>query len=717
MFLVPALLFAAAPSIIGNVIRPSTQDEASFPVTSPVNLGGIIFGTDAGVPYWSPGDGGTWKSFVASAGGTVTSVAVTTANGVSATVANATTTPNLTFTLGAITPSSVAASGTVTGSNLSGTNTGDQTITLTGDVTGSGTSSFAATIANDAVTYAKMQNVPTQTVVGRGASGTGDLTSLTLGAGLTLSAGGVLDSVSGGSGTVTSVSVVTANGVSGSVANATTTPAITLTLGAITPTSVAASGTVTGSNLSGTNTGNVTLATFGSTPANEGASISGQALTLQPADATHGGGISTATQTIAGAKTLNAGLRIPAGQVIRLDAVGAAHDFFYLAPDIVTDSNLCPTISGTDTLGSSTLHWLNTYTDTLSVGVSGTITDDGTSTTITHPAITPTVTTTAATALDCSSTSAGVILADATDANTSPSVAAMTFRESQALTAGDLAFQFQANTAANLCKLSNIGDWTCVGNIAASGTISGSNFSGSSSGTNTGNVTLTTFGSTPNANGASLSGQVLNLQPADGSNPGGVSTTTQTFAGAKTFSTPIALGSGGTNASLSATAGAVIFSTASAFSKTAAGTSGQCLQSAGTGTPTWGACQAATPASWSAYCPGFASVSCGTDTIFLGPSKHVKGAITGITCNHLIAGTAVGENVMTMQIVADPLGTPTELCSCTASCTTASRVPYQCACSGTFVSGTDYVLKIKSGSSCTTNPTDIYCNVEYLSTP
>lgn len=42
------------------------------------------------------------------------------------------------------------------------------------------------------------------------------------------------------SGTVTSVSVTTANGVSGSVATATTTPAITLTLGAITPSSVTA---------------------------------------------------------------------------------------------------------------------------------------------------------------------------------------------------------------------------------------------------------------------------------------------------------------------------------------------------------------------------------------------------------------------------------------------------------------------------------------------
>lgn len=57
------------------------------------------------------------------------------------------------------------------------------------------------------------------------------------------------------SGTVTTLSVVNANGISGSVANPTTTPAITLTLGAITPSSVNASGTVLGSNLSGTNTG------------------------------------------------------------------------------------------------------------------------------------------------------------------------------------------------------------------------------------------------------------------------------------------------------------------------------------------------------------------------------------------------------------------------------------------------------------------------------
>ena len=64
----------------------------------------------------------------------------------------------------------------------------------------------------------------------------------------------------GGIGTVTSVDVTTANGVSATGGPITTAGSFTFTLGAITPTSVAASGTVTGSNLSGTNTGNVTLA-------------------------------------------------------------------------------------------------------------------------------------------------------------------------------------------------------------------------------------------------------------------------------------------------------------------------------------------------------------------------------------------------------------------------------------------------------------------------
>lgn len=49
---------------------------------------------------------------------------------------------------------------------LTGTNSGDQTITLTGDVTGSGTGSFAAAIAPAAVTLAKMANLAANSIIG-----------------------------------------------------------------------------------------------------------------------------------------------------------------------------------------------------------------------------------------------------------------------------------------------------------------------------------------------------------------------------------------------------------------------------------------------------------------------------------------------------------------------------------------------------------------------
>ncbi len=188
--------------------------------------------------------------------GTVTSVSVVTANGVSGSVADPTTTPAITLSLGAITPTSVAASGaisagaTVTGSNLSGVNTGDQVIILggdrllaengdfvitessdyileTGDVTGQGEGRITTTITPQAVTYDKMQYVSgTSRLLGRHSAAAGLIEEITLGTGI---------SVSGGS----------------------------LSLGAIQPTSVAASGNVTGANLSGNNTGDQTITLTG----------------------------------------------------------------------------------------------------------------------------------------------------------------------------------------------------------------------------------------------------------------------------------------------------------------------------------------------------------------------------------------------------------------------------------------------------------------------
>lgn len=111
--------------------------------------------------------------------GTVTSVAASGSNGVTISGSPITTSGTLSIGLGAITPTSVAASGTITGSNLSGTNTGDQTITLTGNVTGSGTGSFVTTIASNAVSLGMMAQISTSTILGRITAGTGNVEVLT----------------------------------------------------------------------------------------------------------------------------------------------------------------------------------------------------------------------------------------------------------------------------------------------------------------------------------------------------------------------------------------------------------------------------------------------------------------------------------------------------------------------------------------------------------
>jgi hypothetical protein len=139
--------------------------------------------------------------------GTVTSTSVTTAAGVSGTVANPTTTPAITIVLGAITPTSVASTGTVTGTNISGTtsgtNTGDQAIVLSGDVSGSGSTGITTTIGANAVTYAKMQAISASSkLLGSSASGTA-VQEITLGSNLSM-AGSTLNAAVA-SGSVTSV--------------------------------------------------------------------------------------------------------------------------------------------------------------------------------------------------------------------------------------------------------------------------------------------------------------------------------------------------------------------------------------------------------------------------------------------------------------------------------------------------------------------------------
>lgn len=125
--------------------------------------------TDLGLTGTNSGDqtitltGGVTGSGTGSFAATV----ITNANltGVVTSTGNATAIAN-----GAIT-NAMLANGAV--ANLSGTNTGDQTITLTSDVTGTGTGSFATTIAANAVTLSKMATMATASILGRNTAGTG----------------------------------------------------------------------------------------------------------------------------------------------------------------------------------------------------------------------------------------------------------------------------------------------------------------------------------------------------------------------------------------------------------------------------------------------------------------------------------------------------------------------------------------------------------------
>lgn len=109
---------------------------------------------------------------------TVTNAISGSVTGNAGTVTGATFTTALTVNTGTVTlTGNVANTSVLTigagAVSVSGSNTGDQTITLTGDVTGSGTGSFAATIANSAVTLAKMANMATASFIGRNTAGTG----------------------------------------------------------------------------------------------------------------------------------------------------------------------------------------------------------------------------------------------------------------------------------------------------------------------------------------------------------------------------------------------------------------------------------------------------------------------------------------------------------------------------------------------------------------
>ncbi|MGY0039050.1 hypothetical protein [Pedobacter sp. NJ-S-72] len=138
-----------------------------------------------------------------------------TANGITGSVVSPNTTPAISLGLGNITPTSINTPGTIIGSNLAGTNTGDQTIVLSGDIGGSGSGTttnitttigtgkvtsahiadgtiVAADIANQTITATKLNNITVNGTTGQvlSSNGSGGFTWATPASG---GGGGVTD--------------------------------------------------------------------------------------------------------------------------------------------------------------------------------------------------------------------------------------------------------------------------------------------------------------------------------------------------------------------------------------------------------------------------------------------------------------------------------------------------------------------------------------------
>lgn len=268
-------------------------------------------------------------------------------------------------------------------------------------------------------------------------------------------------------------------------------------------------GTITASNFSGnssgTNTGDVTLAAVGAVANANAASLTGQVLNLQPFSATFPGVVSAS-----GGGTAN---------FLRADGTWQAPSGSGTVSSVaLADGSSIPiyTITGSPVTGAGTL------TFTLSTETANTIFSGPTTGAAAQPTFRSLVANDIPGTLNGTTFTGAAYTIDGSAASPSFSFTNANNTGLYKFSANSLGFSTNGLTAGHIDNAQN---WTLVGTVTASNL----------SGTNTGDVTLAVIGSTPNANAASLSGQVLNLQPASSSFGGVVTTGTQTFYGTKTI--------------------------------------------------------------------------------------------------------------------------------------------------------------------------------------
>lgn len=233
-------------NIPGYTWQAPVQTLAELPNSG--QTGDVRLVIDIGAAYWW--DGSTWQALTAGGGATNSFVIIQTNTGTYPVA----TSPTDTLTLTSADPSSYSFGGnsatdtvTLTIQTASGSQkgllssadwttfnskqaAGNYITALTGDVTASGPGSVAATIAANAVTNAKLATIPGNTIKGTNVGGVGQ--------------------------TVIDLTVAQVKGML---------------------------------SLAGTNSGDVTVGVVGGTPNANGMSISGQAITLQPANNTFPG--------------------------------------------------------------------------------------------------------------------------------------------------------------------------------------------------------------------------------------------------------------------------------------------------------------------------------------------------------------------------------------------------------------------------------------------
>jgi hypothetical protein len=129
-----------------------------------------------------------------------------------------------------------------------------------------------------------------------------------------------------------------------------------------------------------------------------------------------------------------------------------------------------------------------------------------------------------------------------------------------------------------------------------------------------------------------------------------------TAAGVPTWASQLSLGLGGTNSVLTAVAGAVAYSSATAIAFSAAGTAGQLLQSGGTGTPTWTSSPAVTTLAVGAASSGLGQiqVSAVSSSANIATTTWSAAANTSQFISAKSNGTSVGS--YTALAINNPIG-------------------------------------------------------------